>query len=141
MSGSPNPQQESSRFAVRVPHPLWFVAATIAVIVLALGVLVGVPIYRTHVAIQAIEEAGGLIGSRPRGPEWLRERLGNDSMKWFDEVTTVNLNKTDCTDDTVRYVSALTSLQDLRLDNTRVSDAGLVHLQNLTDLQDLALNN
>ncbi len=129
------------RFAIRLPRPLWSGVAAVVLIVLGIGLRIGLPFYRQHVAIQEIDRAGGTVGIKERGPEWLRARLGDERMELFYEVRSVFLGGSDATDATLAYVTSLPSLEELWLDNPHVTDAGMKHLQELTSLRKLSLTN
>jgi internalin A len=136
-----NPSKpEPRRISTRLPRPLWIGVAAAVLVVVAVGLQFGVPIYRQQAAILEVERFGGTIEMVPRGPEWLRDHLSDERMKWFDDVVYVHLENTDATDATLLSVSWLPSLQVLMLDGTRVTDAGLVHLKRLTKLECLTLN-
>src|SRR4029077_10762361 len=65
------------RVSIRLPRPLWIGVATVVFVIVVVGLRGGVPIYRQARAINEIRKYGGSILDRRRvGPEWLRERLG-----------------------------------------------------------------
>ena len=66
--------------------------ATAVLVVVAVGLHFGFPIYRQQVAIREIERVGGSVETRDGGPEWLRDQVGAERMKLFDEVVVFNLN-------------------------------------------------
>jgi hypothetical protein len=103
-------------------------------------VWVGVRGYRQLAAIQEIEKLEGDVEQSPAGPSWLRELIGADRMRMFDDVTVVHLADGDVTDEGLEHLRGLTSLQQLVLTNTQVTDAGLEHLRGLTSLQGLDLS-
>jgi len=137
---APSPP-EPGRFAIRLPRPLWIGAATAVVVVVGFGLRIGLPVYRQHMAIQEIDRAGGTVGIRERGPEWLRARLGDERMAAFDEVTLVYLHGSQVTDATLAHLKPLTSVEFVALDNTDITDAGMQHLRGLTRLKKLTLVN
>jgi hypothetical protein len=47
------------RFSIRLPRPLWPGVAAVVLVVVALGLQFGVPIYQQHVAVREITEIGG----------------------------------------------------------------------------------
>jgi hypothetical protein len=126
---------------IRLPRPLWIGLATVVLVVVAIGLRIGVPIYRQHVAIREIERLGAYVITSPVGPKWLRARLGNDAMKLFDEVTFVDFRGTRATDATMDHVSCLKSMTGLSLHGTQITDAGLAHLKGLPNLYRLSLFN
>src|SRR5689334_12607874 len=92
MSSEPNPT-----FA-GIPRPLWILLATVALVVAAIAVRVGIACRQTA-AIQASERVAGHplawsgpvrwkpVKTAPGGPTWLRERLGDERMTLFDIPT------------------------------------------------------
>ena len=59
---------------------------TVVLVVVAVGVLVGVPVYRQQVAIREIDRLGGGGETRSGGPQWLRDIVGDEWMRGFDAV-------------------------------------------------------
>src|SRR5690348_5011713 len=109
---------EQRRFSIRLPRPLWIGLATAALVLVALGLRFGVPIYRQEIAVREVQGLRGPIGRMPRTPEWLRTKLGHEWATMFDEVTVITLSERPATDSTVRKLSGLTGLTELRLENT-----------------------
>jgi Leucine-rich repeat (LRR) protein len=99
----------------------------------------GMPIYRQHAAIRAIDRVEGVCRTRDGGPTWLRRWIGNERMRIFDELDVVNLDGTSVTDGDLAKLDGLPGLLSLNLGNTQVTDAGLVYVQNLTALTELSL--
>src|SRR5688572_3307689 len=88
---------EPRRF-IRLPRPLWIFLATVVVIVAAVGLRIGLPIYHQHLAIREIERLGGTVELTEGGPRWLRDRVGDQWMTPFDDVEGVILSGTQVTD-------------------------------------------
>jgi hypothetical protein len=130
---------EPRRFSLRLPSPLSMLVSTVALIVMSVGLLVGIPAYRQQSAIGEIKRLGGQIETRPRGPKWMRDAMGEERMQPFDDVVEVKLRDTRANDAALVYVGRLGGLQRLWLANTRLTDAGLVHLTGLTRLEELSL--
>jgi hypothetical protein len=127
---------EPRRFSIWLPRPLWIGLASIVLVVVAVGLQFGLPIYRQQMAIRAIERVGGRIdGVKLRGPDWLRKRLGDERMKLFNEVTAVDLYRSRATDVTLSEIRGLSGMQRLNLVNANVTDAGLVNLKGLAELR------
>src|SRR5258708_6088843 len=160
---NPDPTAEKPRFRRRwIPLSLQFFVAMLVTFGAIWG-WIGISGYRQHVAIREIERVGGLVAIRPRGPLWLRQRVGNEQMKPFDEVVAVNLygsenpdgplipvewptaldgpvlDNTQVTDAALAYLKGLTGLQTLNIGGTLVTDAGVAHLKGLTNLQAIGL--
>jgi len=124
---------------------------------------IGIPIYRQQAAIREIEQAGGQVDTEEGGPEFLRDRIGDDLMQSFDKVVGVDLDgsenphaafprlkglvhlrslslvDTPVGDSELVNLNGLRELTSLLLDDTSVSDAGLIHLHRLLNLQELSL--
>ena len=130
------------RIVVRLPRPLWIGLAAVAVIVLAVGLRVGLPIYRQQVAVGEIERLGGWVFTAPRTPEWLYDllyRMNQGLGERSDVVISVCLDHREATDGTLYYLGSLSELKELRLNGTQVTDAGLAHLRGLKKLERLSL--
>ena len=86
----------------------------------------------------AITKAGGSVEyGEPRGPQWLRDRLGD---QWFQHIVRVSFGSS-ATDHDLDRLTGLIQLRNLLLECcTRITDAGLVRLKGLTQLQELALD-
>src|SRR5262245_59311319 len=90
MSDTDPVSSEPRRFSMRLPRPLWIGIAAIVVVVVAVGLQIGTPVYLRYAAIQEIERAGGVVWTDPpRGPVWLWKWVGTDRMRPFDEVREV----------------------------------------------------
>src|SRR5437879_6523126 len=84
---------EPRRFSIRLPRPMWIGLATVLLIGAAIFVRVGLPIYRQHLAIREIERLGGYVETRPRGPEWLRDWVGNERFRLCEDVDLVRVDR------------------------------------------------
>ena len=89
MAATDPPTPELRRFSIRLPRPLWIGLAAAVLVVLGVGVQIGVPIYRQQVVIREIEQVGGIALTFPRGPEWVRDRVGDDWMRLIEDVREV----------------------------------------------------
>src|SRR5262245_34898324 len=81
----------------RLPRPVWILAVGLVLPTLIILILVGYGYYshrRQSEAIQAIEALSGLAPIRRGGPDWLRERVGDEWMKCFDFVPSADLSDT-----------------------------------------------
>src|SRR5579864_1082896 len=86
------------RFSIRLPRPLWIGLATVVLVVVAVTLRIGVPIYREQAAIREIERVGGKTERRPVGPEWLRRLVGDEKTLIFDEPFVVHLGNSAVSD-------------------------------------------
>ncbi len=135
----PAPSPELCRISIRLPRPLGIgIAATILVVAAVL--LVTLQFYFRSLAIREIVDAGGRVEMRPRGPEWLRDWLGEERMTHFDEAIHVKLSYSRARDETLGRLPRLPRIRRLDLNGTRVTDAGIVPLRGLTKLQWLWLS-
>ena len=119
------------------PKPLrkrWKTALVAVLVFVAVGWLVAWPAYQRHRAVEEIERGGGEVGRAITGPQWL-QKLGIG----FDRVVFIDLFRSQVTDETLKHLSRLTSLQVLWLDRTRTTDNGLKLLSRLTNLETLSL--
>jgi len=113
--------------------------ATIALVVVSVGLMLGIPAYRQQTVVSEIERLGGKIEMRPRGPAWLRRACGERWAQRFDDIVEVRIRDTQADDSTLALIGRLAPLQRLWIANTRITDAGLVHLKRLPNLQELSL--
>ncbi|MSR60425.1 MAG: hypothetical protein EXS05_22760 [Planctomycetaceae bacterium] len=135
----PTERTESRRFSIRLLRTHWLLLATITLIVVGLIRWFGLPIYRQHVAIREIERLGGRIESDKGGPGWLRNWIGDERMKGFDEVDSVFIHRKQFSNEGLAHMRGLANLRAITLDNTAITDAGLVQLQGLTNLKWLSV--
>lgn len=133
------PNLDSRPFSMRLPSPLSVGLATVVLIVAAIGLRIGIPIYREQAAIREIKRLGGWVETLQGGPGWLRSILGNDRMARFDNVFAVNLAGTPANDETCAHFAGTPKLRLLILDQTQITDAGLARLANLRNIVGLDL--
>jgi hypothetical protein len=148
----------------RVPHPLWILMAAVMLVVGAVGVQFGLPIYRHHRAIRKLLLRHADVVTTNGGPDWLRSWLGDEQMRIFDRVSGVHtrgtdfndldaqhltklremkvlvLSMTEVTDDGMANMTGLVNLEVLELDGTEITDDGLRHLRRLKNLDLLSLD-
>ncbi len=117
----------------------WFLVVTLFLLVVAVALRLGLPLYRKNSAIREFRRMGGSVQTVPGGPEWLRRRIGDDRMRFFDEVVFVHLGGTAATDADISAVAEMSKLKKLNLRGTRVSDVGLDHVRRLPELEVLSL--
>src|SRR5579859_1852964 len=116
--------------SLRIPHPWWLLLAASAILAVAIGLGIGLPIYRHRAAVHAVERLGGTTLTEEVPPAWLpgwfRERLNGV----FLDVWSVDLAETRCSDADLAHLSPLTELRILSLDETEITDRGLARLSN-----------
>lgn len=114
--------------------------ATVVLVVVAIALPVGVPIWRQQVLLHEIERLGGLYYTSPRGPDWLRQWIGEEQMAALDDVVRVELDYShDLADADLVPLQQLRKLEQLSLLDTRITDAGLADVARLTTLKHLTL--
>jgi hypothetical protein len=77
---------------------------------------------------------------KPIVPKWLhplRDLMGEEA---FGEVTGVQLQFTPATNDDLRFLADVPTIERVGLDGTKVTEEGLVHLRACPRLRALALN-
>jgi len=131
---------ELRRFSFALPRPFWLFLATLVLVVVAIALQFAMPIFRQQTVIHEIELLGGNVETRPRGPEWLREWLGEERMELFDKVICVDLSDTQVTDAWLARLTGLTELTVLSLNRTKVTDKGLMRVTGMRNLEAISLN-
>ena len=76
------------------------------------------------------------VSREPPGPAPVRRVIGHH---YFTTVVSISATSRDFGDDDMLAIGQLKGIEDLALNETRVSDAGLVHLVGLRRLRHLAL--
>ena len=155
---------------MHLPRPLWIGVAAVVLIVASVGLGTFVPYYRQQVALREIERLGGIMKIEPGGPEWLRQRLGNERMKVFDKIETIAFRpdietlftrvknprnwlehggaflepvlgtRHTIDDGSLACVKDLPNVNRLSLNYTNVGDAGMEHVCRLRNLTRLDLD-
>jgi hypothetical protein len=164
MSATDSINSERRRLSIGLPRPLWIAVAIVVLIVVAVGLRIGIPIYRHQAAIRQLQSIGGVVVTERGGPAWLRRWIGDKRMQIQDPVyqigfprftdadfaraelsrhtqlTVLELSGTNIGDGGMAELKRLKSLRILSLDGTHVTDVGLEDLKGLTGLQHLNLN-
>jgi hypothetical protein len=138
---------------------MWIGLATALMVTAAVGVQVGLPVYRQHAAIREIEHFNGSVQFHPRGPEWLRRWIGEKPMKWVDNPWRVVFYPDEATlsrgkhfrgvlvwtsgptinDAALTCLLGLPRLESLDLGYSNVTDAGVERLRHLQNLGSMCL--
>lgn len=126
------------RVSLPLPRPLWIGLATGALIVASVGLRIGLPIYRRHVAICRLESAGAVISTYQIRPKWLRELLGPQLTRPFERIYQVDLEVLQATDADLAPLRSLPDVQYLAIYSKQITDAGIENLAELTSLVKLS---
>jgi hypothetical protein len=123
-----------------IPVSLRIFVVILLLLAIAGVVWVGVPAYRRRVAIREIEHFSGHVQYLHKcGPDWLRARVGDERMEWFDDPDHVVFWPDDAN------LTRRSRLGGVVLDPTgpQIDDAGLACLLGLPNLKslDLAFSN
>jgi hypothetical protein len=124
---------------LRMPRPLTLALLTAVLVLEALGLHFGMPIYRQQRAIREIERRGGVVYTSERGPDWLRQWLSVDVRNAFSQAYDVTIYEKDFDDLNARHIAELTGLESLILAKCPITDAGLVNLSGLRRLEYLEI--
>ena len=122
------------RFSICLPRPLSIGVAAVMLVIAGLA-LIAFRCYLQGNAIHEIKAVGGSVEMRPRWPEWLRERLGDERLRPFDEPVHVKLSYSRAGDETLGQLSRLPGLKRLDCNGAKISDAGLAHIGRITSLE------
>lgn len=121
----------------RVPVALRLFAALLVLLGIV-SVLAGVSAHQRVLVIREVEQLRGGTLSRPVVPMWLRNILGWELIRGFDDIEEVWFDG-HATDDTIRKLRSLTTLKQLYLSHCQISDHGLAALTALPNLRRLDL--
>ncbi len=72
---------------MKLPNPITMFLMTLALVVAAPVLRFGISLRAERLAIAEIQSHGGWVIREPRGPAWLRARLGEERMREFDTIT------------------------------------------------------
>src|SRR5262249_16039420 len=114
--------------------------STVVLVVVAIGLRFGVPIYQQQLAIRDVERLRGSVPTEHVEPERLRDWVGDERMKGFAEVKIIRLGGSEIGDEGLSRLSVFKDLESLDLASVPITDAGLVHLKRLTRLKELWLS-
>jgi Leucine-rich repeat (LRR) protein len=107
----------------------------LVLICVGIGFLVSLPMKRQW-AVAALENHGARLKSQPRAPTWLDQIFGSQLPRVFDRVAEVS--RVHSNDDLV-LLTALPDVENLQLNDARITDAGLAHLAGHSQLKVLSL--
>jgi hypothetical protein len=140
------------RFSIRLPRPLWMGWAVFVVLVGAVGLGFGLPIYRQQMAKEALKERGAYIESDYHGPIWLGKsptKIDGRDEEWetnrwrkpFYEATFISTQyRDDFSDREIQLLKFMPALKRVELSYSAVTDGGLAHLSGLNNLETLNLD-
>lgn len=128
---------EPPRRRLRFFGTLSFAVIVLFVVVVALSVWL--PWRREQIAIAEIERGGGNVEIRPGGPDWLRERVGDEYMKAFDRATHVSLNACPIDARMMKHLGQLIELRVLDLGDHNRDYLDISFVANMPDLEELSL--
>src|SRR5437588_5546611 len=122
--GDPAPTSlDSRRYPVRLRTAAWFGLATTAVVVIATGLRIGIPVYKRHMAITEIERLGGVVETNRIGSAWVRGAIGWKQMRAFESVVSIDLRDRPCWDGALPHLSSLADVRSFGLSGTQITDA------------------
>ncbi len=130
---------EPTGFSFRLPRPLWMGLTAVILLIAAVGLNFGLPIYRQHAAVQEAQLFGGGIEIRPSRPTWVSQMTPKKYRNLFDDVVVVKLNDTRYGDRGAARLAGLRNLRELWLGNTAITDTALDQVGRLADLKWLSL--
>jgi len=165
MATSDATSPELRRFSIGLPRPLWIGSAAAVLFSVGIALQIGLPIYRQEAAIRAIDRMYGIVGTEQRGPDWLRSLVGDERMRIFDVVESIEIAPTldsENIDAELANIAPLSSVRKLSLgpvedwtnlrgpwfgrldaigpEGPSFSDAGMSHLKGMKEMQILDLS-
>lgn len=102
------------------------------VVLLAAVLAAWLPYHSEQVAIERLEAMGAEVETRP-GPHWL-EDLWGELVPIYEEVRSIKMPR-KATDEDLRIVEGLASLESLSISRAQITDEGLKHLRGLSNLE------
>src|SRR5437899_5637198 len=125
--------------SIRMPHPGWWLLWGAVLCCAVFALRFGIPYWRTDLFLSEVKRLGGSAKTRPGGPAWVRDLIGDAAMRGFDEVTDLSLDGTSIDDEWLKQLRRFPELETLHLSGTAVGDAGMAHLTGLPRLKELSL--
>src|SRR5262249_18417881 len=113
--------------------------AAILLMVVALGLTFGVPLYRQQTIVNRVELLRGKVERRYPGRGWLARSFGNAGIELLGDVVAVDLTGSNVGDADLALLNNLPHLELLTLTDTKITDHGLDHLAGMTNLRALVL--
>jgi hypothetical protein len=98
------------RFSLRLPRLLWIGLLTAALVVVAVGLGIGMPVYRQHVAWVELERLGAGIGHQQSVTSNFLRRVGYSYAEEFNDIVEVDFSHAEPDDDALRVVTGLSHL-------------------------------
>src|SRR5580704_17553951 len=101
---------EYPRSRLHLPHPGWFLLATVVLVVGYVGLSVWLPYHWEQEVARKIKSWGGGVGIEAGGPQWLRRLVADDGMKElkvYDRIVVVDLRGTEIADAEIAQLSGL----------------------------------
>jgi WD40 repeat protein len=125
--------------APRGPRIGWWLAVLILLVVAAAALVVGTAWNRQQSLIAQIEALQGQVETRPVGPAWLRQLVGEPRMRGWDAIIGINLADREVDDAWLERIRHLEDLEWIDLTNTKVTEQGLRQLAQLPNLKEIYL--
>src|SRR5262245_21391026 len=127
-------QREAGKRRLRVPPLRWVVFSVVATTLLSGAILLGWRLRTQQRLIDRIEEGWGSVGTEPIGPEWLRSRVSENSLRLIDPVVHVGA-RGNFSDADVALLRPQSRVKWLDLGETQVTDASIEALLSLRELE------
>ncbi len=134
---APSTEFETSRGRFYFPSRFWFFAPATALILLAIALRTGLPIYRQQVAIEALERAGAEVYVTFSGPSWFYSFVVKHHLVGFGTVDIVDLEGDRITDTELTLLREFRDLEVLHVWTPHVTEQGMRHLAELKKLRSL----
>jgi hypothetical protein len=120
---------------------LWYVFGVSGLLIVFLvGSIVWLPWHRQIQAIEEFKRLDGYIDTIPTVRGWLRDLVGEETMRGFDDVTYLVLIVDEGSDPDLAHLKWMTRMRGLTFYGPEASDADLTHLKRMKRLDSLAFN-
>jgi hypothetical protein len=118
---------------------MWFGLGGGTLVVVAMTLAIGVPVYRQQCAIRDIARLGGTCSTKHTAPEWARGMFGEEVVRRFEPVWTVFFQEVDLHDEDLSVLARVPHVERLWLYGLPLTDKAFAQMRQLRSLRELEL--
>jgi hypothetical protein len=131
MTTTPHPYPPPSQFSIRLPRLRWIGLAAVILLGAAVGLSIGVPMYRRVAVIREIERLGGEVEIEPFGPLPLARWIARHRLIGLGKVSGVWLTGEQFDDEAPGLLRIFGGLDELVIDAPNMTDVGLLRISRM----------